>query len=55
VLDLPFVVKADDGSFEGFNIEERSDASPELVVFEGAARVGVKVCQGCTTCLRSRT
>ena len=36
VLDLLFVVKADDGSFEGFNIDEMSGDIPELAVFDGA-------------------
>jgi hypothetical protein len=37
VLDLLFVVKGEDGSFEGFNIDEISGDIPELVLFEGAA------------------
>jgi hypothetical protein len=37
ILDLLFVVKGEDGSFEGFNLDEMSGDIPELVVFEGAA------------------
>jgi len=37
VLDLLFVVKGEDGSFEGFNLDEMTGNVPELVVFEGAA------------------
>jgi len=36
VLDLLFIVKGEDGSFEGFNLDEMSGEIPELVVFEGA-------------------
>ncbi|MFO7591546.1 MAG: DUF6325 family protein [Acidimicrobiia bacterium] len=37
VLDLLFVVKGDDGTFEGFNLDEMSDHIPELTVFQGAS------------------
>ena len=36
ILDALFVVKGEDGSFEGFNLDEMSGEIPELVVFEGA-------------------